>query len=84
MTIIYSMPNCGKCDAAKDKLSRFFNIDYEERSYKEHVTYHDGWRNDGSLDVLAAKCFYGDKAVPLMSHDGEMYDYPKLVKTLKN
>ena len=83
MTIVYSLPNCNKCDAAKEKLAKFFHIDYEEKSYQKHVTYHDGWRSDGSIDVLTARCFYGDTAVPLLDHNGKLYDYPKLIKTLK-
>jgi len=82
MTIIYSLPNCGKCDAAKQKLE-MFNIEYEERPYKNYVTYHDGWRNDGSLEATTARCFFGEKAVPIINHDGKFYDYPGFMSFVK-
>lgn len=82
MTVIYGLPNCIKCNAAKEKFG-IFNIDHEERSYEQYVTYHEGWKNDGSLDVLTAKCFYGDTAVPIIEHDGKMYDYPGFMRKIK-
>lgn len=82
MTVVYSLPNCGKCNAAKEKLY-IFAIKHEDRPYKHYVTYHTGWKNDGSLDVLTARCFYGDTAVPLIEHDGKIYDYPGFMKKVK-
>lgn len=82
MTVVYSLPKCGKCDAAKEKL-HIFSIDHEERPYGYYVTYHDGWKDDGSLDVLTARCFYGDTAVPLIEHDGMIYDYPRFMRKIK-
>ena len=82
MTIVYSLPNCGKCDAAKEKLD-IFHIQYEERPYKHYMTYHDGWRNDGSLEAISARCFFGEKAVPLIEHDGKFFDYPGFMKEVK-
>jgi glutaredoxin len=83
MTILYTLPDCGKCDAAKEKLDRF-DILHEEKPYKHHTTYHNGWRNDGSLDVVTARCFFGETAVPLILHDGKFYDYPGFMKQVKN
>ena len=83
MTIVYSLPDCGKCDAAKEKLEGF-NIPYEERRYDHHAVYHDGWREDGSLGVVTARCFYGEKAVPLIEHGGRFYDYPGFMKKVKS
>jgi len=82
MTILYSLPNCDKCDAAKQKLE-IFEIPYEERSYKHHMTYHDGWREDGSLETVTARCFFGETAVPLIEHNGRLYDYPGFMKATK-
>lgn len=80
--VVYSLPNCGKCNAAKEKLD-IFHIDHEEKPYQHYVTYHGGWRDDGSIDVVAARCFYGETAVPLIEHDGKFYDYPGFMKKLK-
>ena len=82
MTVLYSLPNCGKCDAAKEKLG-IFHINHEEKPYKHYVTYHQGWRSDGSLEVITAKCFYGESAVPLIEHDGRFFDYPGFMKEVK-
>jgi len=82
MTVVYSLPNCGKCDAAKQKLA-IFNIEYEERPYKHFISYHDGWREDESLDAVTARCFYGEKAVPLINHEGVFYDYPGFMSYIK-
>ncbi|MBD3407250.1 MAG: hypothetical protein GF411_14110 [Candidatus Lokiarchaeota archaeon] len=81
--IIYGMPNCGKCEAAKDKLKRF-NIPFEEASYEKFVTVHDGWRNDGSIKVMAARNYYGETHVPLIRQNGTVFDYPSFMKHLKN
>lgn len=82
MTIVYSLPNCGKCDAAKQKLD-IFKIEYEERPYGHHMTYHDGWRNDGSLETVTARCFFGEHAVPLIKHGEKFFDYPGFMKEIK-
>lgn len=83
MVRIYGLPECGKCDAAKDKLRRF-KINFEERSYSHYVAYHDSWKEDGSVEILAARSFYGDHAVPLIeSEDGRVYDYPGFMRVLK-
>jgi glutaredoxin len=79
---VYGLPECKKCIAAKDKLDRN-QIKYEERSYKDYMTYHDGWKNDGSIDVLTARSFYGENAVPLIERDGKLYDYPGFMKQLR-
>lgn len=82
MTTIYSLPDCGKCDAAKQKLN-IFHIQFEERPYGHYLTYHDGWREDGSLEAITARCFFGEKAVPLIEHYGIFYDYPGFMKEVK-
>ena len=82
MTIVYSLPNCGKCDAAKEKLE-IFQIKFEERPYKHFMSHHEGWREDGSLEAVTARCFFGGKAVPLIEHDGKFYDYPGFMKEVK-
>lgn len=84
MTIVYGMESCNKCELAKEKLVKHFKIEFEEKSYNNYVTFHDGWREDGSIDVMAARCFHGENAVPLISHNGTIYSYPGLVRTLKS
>lgn len=79
---LYGLPKCGKCEKAKEKL-KMFNVEYEECDYKHFVTLHDGWRYDGSINVIAGKSFYGEHAVPLIEVDNKVFDYPRFMKELK-
>jgi hypothetical protein len=76
------LPNCGKCESAKDKLKRL-DIQYKELPYKQYTTWHEGWEDDGSVEVLAARSFYGEHAVPLIQAEGRMFDYPGFMKEVK-
>lgn len=78
---IYSKPGCGKCEAAKDKL-RKMGFDYREHNLAYHIAHHDGWRNDGSIDVLAAHADLDD--MPLIGIDNMIYSYSGAMKILKN
>lgn len=81
MTIqVYSKPGCGKCDAAKDKLQKM-GFGYEEHSLEYHVEHHDGWRNDGSVAVMAAHSMLD--TLPLIQVNDEFHDYPSAMRTLK-
>lgn len=82
MVRLYGMPNCSKCVAAKEKLERL-DVAYEVHDYKYHVSWHDGWSQDGSVEVMAARAFYGETAVPLLQVDGVVMDYPSAMRHLK-
>jgi len=79
---VYGLPNCQKCESAKDKLRRF-GIEYEEKSYKDFVTPHPGWRDDESVQIVAARSFFGTSHVPLIKRNGSVHDYPGFMKWLK-
>lgn len=76
---------CDKCVNAKQKITSIFGLKIEEHSYEYHVTLHDGWKNDGSTDVMAARSDYGDDEVPLIQLPGEDHirTYPSAMKELK-
>jgi glutaredoxin len=77
---VYGKEGCGKCDAAKDKLRRL-GVSYQEHSIDYHVRYHEGWREDGSIEVLAA---HSEKnTLPLIRVGDEFYDYAAAMKCLK-
>lgn len=82
MITVFSKKNCGKCESAKDKLNRL-NIPYQEKSYEHHTTLHDGWRDDGSIMVMAARRYYGDTNIPVIEQDGKFFDYPGFMKKIK-
>jgi len=82
MVIVYGLPKCGKCEAAKQKL-KLFNLDFIEKDYAYYMSYHPGWDKDESLDVISARCFFGENAVPLIKYKDKMYDYPGLMRKLK-
>ena len=77
---IYSKPGCGKCEAAKDKLNKL-GIDYEERSLEYHISHHDGWREDGSVEAMAAHTLLD--TLPLFRVGEDFHDYPGAMRTLK-
>lgn len=82
MTIdVYSKPGCGKCEAAKKKL-KIMGLDYQEHSLEYHVSLHDGWRHDGSADVLAAHHMMD--TLPLFRVNGQFHDYPTAMRVIKS
>lgn len=82
MTIdVYSKPGCGKCEAAKSKLERM-GLPYNEHDLSYHVSLHDGWRHDGSTDVMTAHTMLD--TLPIFRLNGEFHDYPNAMKILKS
>lgn len=82
MTIqVYSKHGCGKCDAAKSKL-RMMGLPFTEHDLEYHTSLHDGWRNDGSIDVMAAHTMMD--TLPIFRVDGEFHDYPSAMRVLKD
>ena len=69
---IYTKPGCGICEYAKDKLIKL-GLAYEERNLEYHTQYHEGWREDGSVEAMAAHLFFD--SLPLFKIDGEFYTY---------
>lgn len=81
MTIqVYSKPGCGKCTAAKNKL-QLMGLVYTEHNLEDYVSFHEGWRHDGSADVMAAHSMLD--TLPLFRVDGEFHDYPSAMRKLK-
>ncbi|MDR2390457.1 MAG: glutaredoxin [Planctomycetota bacterium] len=78
---VYSKPGCGKCAAAKSKL-QLMGFDYTEHDLAYHITLHDGWRQDGSADVMAAHTMLD--TLPIFRLDDEFHDYPSAMRKLKD
>ncbi len=83
MTIhVYSKPGCGKCDAAKSKL-KMMDLPFTEFNLEYYITPHEGWRNDGSADVMAAHTML-DGTLPIFRLNDEFHDYPTAMRKIKD
>jgi glutaredoxin len=81
MIKIYGKPGCGKCNAAKEKL-KLLGLDFESCNLAEYIVWHENWRNDESVAVLAFYAFHNNH-MPIISIDGELYEYAGAMKVLK-
>lgn len=82
MTIdVFSKPGCGKCDAAKNKL-KMMGLCFNEHNLEDFVTHHEGWRHDGSADVMAAHTMLD--TLPIFRFGDEFHDYPTAMRKLKD
>jgi glutaredoxin len=79
---IYSKEGCGICNAAKDKLARM-GLEYSSHDLQTTIEPHQGWRSDGSVDVLAAYALIGNK-LPVIRINDEFHDYPSAMRRLKS
>lgn len=82
MTIdVFSKPGCGICTAAKSKL-KMMGLTFTEHNLEYYVTPHDGWRSDGSADIMAAHTMLD--TLPIFRLNDEFHDYPTAMKMLKS
>ena len=72
---------CKLCDSAKDKL-KLMDIPFKFKEIQPFLEHHDGWRKDGSGDILAAYHFY-DQTMPIISVDGQCFNYPNAMNYIK-
>ena len=77
---VYGKEGCGRCTAAKDKL-KMMGFKYEEHDLRYHTALHDNWRNDGSIELLAAHA--EDDSLPLIRIGEKFHDYAGAMKALK-
>ncbi len=78
---VYSKEGCGRCTAAKEKLQRM-GYQYEEHNLQYHVEFHEGWEDDGSIEILAAHSQIN--TMPLIRVGNEFLDYAAAMKALKS
>jgi glutaredoxin len=82
MTIkVYGKESCQLCKRAKEKLE-LMGLPFESKTLAEYIKWHENWRNDESVAVLA---FYSKihNHMPIISIDGELYEYAGAMKILK-
>ena len=84
--VIYGKPGCGKCEEAKKHVAEM-GFDFEIKTVAEMVVWHEGWRDDNSVNVMA--CYAEiNLNMPIIeiqngSKERKCYDYPKGMKVLK-
>lgn len=81
MTVqLYSKQGCKMCVSFKEKLAKL-GVDYQEHELAYHIAPHQGWREDGSADLMAAHTLYG--TMPLVRVEGKVLDYPGAIAELR-
>lgn len=74
---VYGKQDCGKCEAAKDKLQRmgyaYRFIDLEE--------FPENWRETNTVHAMAEYQF--SDTLPIVEIEGDMYSYQGAMKALK-
>ncbi len=78
---VYGKPGCQTCEAAKKKLE-LLGLDFEFRNIEELTEPHEGWRDDGSVEVMAAYSHF-NHSLPVIFVDDVAYDYPGAMRELK-
>lgn len=79
--IVYGLPKCGKCTAAKDKMSRMA-VPY---TFVD-LSNIDGWRETGEERMRDGQAEYemrNREELPLIMIDGRWFTYPEAMAFLK-
>jgi glutaredoxin len=79
--VVYGKDGCVLCEAAKDKLNRM-GVPFTFDCLQKYTEYHDGWRVDGSVDLLAFHTLVD--TLPIIQIDGELFTYPQAMKKLRD
>jgi len=78
---VYSKKGCEKCDSAKKNI-KLMGFEYEEHSALYHGEFHDGWKEDDSVDFkVLSVCIEGQ--LPIIKIDKVFYGYSEAMKFLK-
>jgi len=80
MVRVYGKPDCGLCEAAKQKLAAMA-VPFEARDIRPYTIHHNGWRTNGSVDILAVYTQSG--TLPVIEIDGEYMTYPEAMRRLR-
>lgn len=78
---VYGKEGCALCDAAKKKL-QMMEIFFGVFDIAKTVQYHEGWREDESVEVTA--CYNDIDTLPVITVDGKAMSYPAAMKLLKS
>ncbi len=78
---VYSKEGCKMCGKAKEKLD-LMGLEYRNHELNPFIDLHDGWREDGSVEILAAYASI-DNRLPVIRIDEDFHDYSGAMKRLK-
>lgn len=78
---LYGKKDCKLCAGAEEKLV-LMEIPYEKYDIDPASTPHDGWREDGSVEIQVLHCLI-NLQIPMIVIDGKPYNYTKAMKALK-
>ncbi len=78
---VYSREGCKMCGKAKEKLD-LMGLEYRNHELSPLIELHDGWREDGSVEVLAAYASI-DNRLPVIRIDEAFHDYSGAMRRLK-
>ena len=71
MITMYSRENCESCKKIEERLKKR-NIEFVKEGVDYYLSPHEGWREDGSADILAA-LLLNDNNLPVFKLDNEFY-----------
>jgi hypothetical protein len=78
---VFGKYNCDVCERFKSRVEKM-GFDYKFDYVDKYTVHHDGWREDGSIGILAA-LELNNGIVPIARIDNEYYNYAKAIKKLK-
>lgn len=78
---MYSKLGCKLCEGFKTKLAVFLKVPYLNRDLQQALTQCETWREDGTVDVMAAHTMIDDN-VPLILIDKKPYNYGKALAVI--
>lgn len=69
--IVYGKENCPVCDRMKEFLTKR-GIEYAYDHAEKYMEWHEGWREDGSIELKAFNELNGG-LLPIVRIDGKLY-----------
>ena len=78
---LYGKAGCKLCAGAEEKM-KLMNIPYEKYNIEEASTPHEGWREDGSIEIQALHCQI-NMMIPMIVIDQQPYNYTAAMRELK-
>ena len=82
MTIhVYTSPTCKKCADFKGHMHRM-GVSYKEHAAEYHMSPHQGWRDDFSVDLKTEYTL--TDTLPIILIDNQLFGYSKAMKIIKD
>ena len=78
---LYGKAGCAMCLAAADKLV-LLGLEFEKHEISTYVDYHEGWKEDGSVEISSAYYMF-DQKLPIIRVDGDFFNYPGAMRRLR-